>query len=409
MPEANAQAVERLCAAEPVLVDVGPAIEVLPGMTRETVLTSGPPLLWDAYVGGQRTAILGGAVYEGLAPTVADAEAAVAAGQIRVRPCHDHGCVGSIAGVYTASMPVLVVENRRDGNRGFCNLFERASPSRLNYGVWNEEVRQNLRYLQETIAPVLGEAIRALGGVPLRPIMRRALHMGDELHSRNAAATLLFTWALIPALLDLVGRRPAEVRQLLDYLSADYCFLRLSMAAAKATADAAHGIEGSSVVTAMAFSCRDFGIRVSGLGAEWFTAPLPKVSAKLFLGFTEDDIEFMGGESVINETVGLGGFAQAAALPLQDYQGGSPEGMVETNRQMYRITLAEHPEFKIPALGFRGTPIGIEIHKVVETGVVPVMDIGVAGRKGGQIGAGVLHAPLGCFEAAVDAYAKRYR
>lgn len=408
MAPANARAVERMCAAEPVLVDIRPAIEVLPGLTPATVLTSGPPLPWAAYTGGQRNGILGGALYEGLASDPADAAAKLADGRIRLAACHDHGCVGSLAGIYTASMPVLVVENRAGGNRGFCNLFEGPSPARLNYGVWNADVRRSLELVRDVIGPALGDAVRAAGGVPLRPIMRRALHMGDELHSRNTAATLLFGRELTPALLDLAGREPRRVRQLLEYLGSDYVFLRLSMAASKATADAAHGVEGASVVTAMAFSCREFGIRVSGLGDAWFRAPLPKVEARLFPGFTEDDVEFMGGESVINETVGLGGFAQAAAFALQDYQGGAAEGMVEMNRAMYAITLAEHPEFKIPYLGFRGVPVGIDIHRVVETGILPVMDIGVAGRKGGQIGAGVLRAPLGCFTAAAEAHARRY-
>jgi hypothetical protein len=408
MAEANARAVERLCGAEPVLADIVPAIDVVPGLTAATILTSGPPMAWPEYTGGQRSGVIGGALFEGLATDPDDADAKLRDGRIRLRPCHDHGCVGSLAGIYTASMPVFVVENRAGGNRGFCNLFEGPSPARLNYGVYNEDVRRSLLFIRDVIGPTLGEAVRAAGGVPLRPIMRRALHMGDELHSRNTAATLLFGRELFPALLGLAERRPGPVRQLLDYLASDYVFLRLSMAASKATADAAHGIEGASVVTAMAFNCRDFAIRVSGLGDAWFRAPLPAVDAKLFPGYTPDDIQYMGGESVINETVGLGGFAQAAAFALQDYQGGSPADMAEANLAMYAITLAEHPEFKIPYLGFRGTPTGIEIHRVASTGIVPVMDIGVAGRKGGQIGAGVLRAPLACFTAAVDAYGRRY-
>ncbi len=405
---ANARVVERICGADPVLVDVRPAGEVVPGLTPATVLTSGPPLRWEAYTGGQRSGIIGGALYEGLASDPAEADAKLRDGRIRLAACHDHGCVGSLAGIYTASMPVLVVENRASGNRGFCNMFEGPSPARLNYGVYNDDVRRSLLFIRDVIGPTLGEGVRSAGGVPLRPLMRRALHMGDELHSRNTAATLLFGRELLPALLDLAGQRPESVRRLLDYLGSDYVFLRLSMAASKGTADAAHGVEGATVVTAMAFSCREFGIRVSGLGADWFRAPLEKVEAKLFPGFTDEDIEFMGGESVINETVGLGGFAQAAAFALQDYQGGSAEGMAEMNRAMYRITLGEHPEFKIPYLGFRGVPVGIDIHRVAETGIVPVMDIGVAGRKGGQIGAGVLRAPLACFTAAVEAHARRY-
>ena len=408
--EANAMAMAAMCGADPILTDVQAAIDVVPNMTPNTILTSGAPLEWSAYTGGQRAAIIGGALFEGLASDVEDAESKLRAGTIHLDVCHDYGCIGSLAGIYSASMPVFVVKNVTDGNQSFCNLFEGKSPHRLNYGVYNDEVRTTLQYLKDTIAPTLRKAVLASGGIPLRPIMRRALHMGDELHSRNTAATLLFNQALFPTLIDLAEVAPDEVRELLNYLrTSDYFFLRLSMAASKATADAAHNIEHSSVVTAMAFNCHDFSIRVSGLGSTWFESPLPPVAAKLSQGFTNDDIEYMGGESTINETVGLGGFAQAAAFPLQDFQGGSPERMIEMNLAMYQITLGEHPELKIPYLGFRGVPLAIDIYRVVETGVTPVMDIGVAGKNGGQIGAGVLTAPIACFEFAVKAFQERYK
>jgi hypothetical protein len=408
---ANRVAFERLTEADPVLVDMRPASEVVPGMTPETILTSGAPMPWAEYTGGQRAAVIGGALFEGLAADANEADAKLRDGVIRVDACHDHGCVGSLAGIYTASMPVFVVENRAHGNVAFCNSFEGSSPKRLNYGVYDEEVRESLLFLQDVAAPVLAEAIRSVeGGIPLRPIIRRALNMGDELHSRNAAATLLFTRELLTALLDVSARRSEDTRKTVEFMvDNDYFFLRLSMAASKATADAAREIEGSSVVTAMTFSCRAFSIRVSGLGDDWFSCDLPGVDAKLFDGYTQDDIEFMGGESIINETVGLGGFAQAAAFPLQDYQGGSPEGMIANTERMYGITVGEHPMYRIPALSFRGTPIGIDVLRVVESGVLPVMDTGVAGRDGGQIGAGLMTAPEACFQAAAEAYAKRYR
>ena len=407
---ANRLALERMTEADPVLVDMRPASEVVPGMTPETILTSGAPMPWGEYTGGQRAAVIGGALFEGLAADTQDADAKLREGAIRVGACHDHGCVGSLAGIYTASMPVFVVENRAHGNVAFCNSFEGSSPKRLNYGVYDEEVRESLLFLQDVAAPVLAEAIRAVeGGIPLRPIIRRALNMGDELHSRNAAATLLFTRELLTALLDVSAERSEDTRRTVEFMvDNDYFFLRLSMSASKATADAARDIEGSSVVTAMTFSCREFSIRVSGLGDDWFSCELPGVDAKLFDGHTEDEIEFMGGESIINETVGLGGFAQAAAFPLQDYQGGSPEGMVANTERMYGITVGEHPMYRIPALGFRGTPIGIDVLRVVESGVLPLMDIGVAGRDGGQIGAGLMTAPPACFEAAATAFAERY-
>jgi hypothetical protein len=407
---ANREAVQRLIDADPILVDVAPARDVVPGMTPETILTSGAPMPWESYFGGQRAAVIGGALYEGLARDSEDADAKLRDGRIKLEACHDHGCVGSLAGIYTASMPVFVVENRARGNRAFCNFFEGASPKRLNYGVYDDEVRRSLRLVETLIAPVIGEAVRRSdGGIPLRPIIRSALNMGDELHSRNTAATLLFIKEIFPLLLDVAEQRADEVRQTYAYLShGQYFFLRLSMAYAKATADATRGVRGSSMVSAMCFSCREFAIRVSGLGDEWFTAPIPPADVKLFDGYTRDDVEYMGGESLINETVGLGGFAQAAAFPLQDYQGGTPEQMIAMNREMYEITLAEHPELRIPYFGFRGIPIGIDIHRVVSTGITPVMDIGVAGRGGGQIGAGVLRAPIECFSAAQRAYQDAY-
>lgn len=407
--EANRLAFERLGAAEPVLVDIRPAIEALPGMASNMVLASGPPMPWEGYVGGQRDAAIGGALFEGLAGDRAEAERKFARGEIVVEGCHDHGAVGSLAGIYTASMPVFVVENRARGNVGFCNMYEGTDPRRLNYGVYDEGVRERLLFVQDTIAPVLAEAVRAAGGIPLKPIMRRALHMGDELHSRNTAASLLFTRELFPHLLGLDPAMRGAVERTVAALTEDhYFFLRLSMAAAKCTADSAAGIEGSSVVTAMAFNCANFAIRVGGLGDRWFTGPHASVEAKLFEGHGEDEIAWMGGESTIAETVGLGGFAQAAAFPLQSYQGGSAPAMVERNLALYAIAVGENPDYRIPYLGYRGTPTGIDIFRVVETGILPVMDIGIAGRDGGQIGAGIVRAPVECFEAAVAAYRARY-
>jgi hypothetical protein len=400
---ANREAVQRLFDGQPRLVDVRPAIDVLPGMTRETVLTSGPPLPWSEYIGGQRQAILGGAVYEGLAPDLEAAEKALDSGDIRVAGCHDFATVGSLAGVTTASMPVLVVEDENSGHRGHCTLFEGETKARLNYGLYDQDVQHNLEVLADVIGPTLGEVVRSVeGGIPLRPLIERALRQGDELHSRNTAASLLFLREIVPALLDLES---PHARVLTEYMtSGDYFFLRLSMAASKSMADRAYDVPGSSVVTAMAFSCREFGIRVSGLGSQWFRGPLPTPETHLlFPGFTADDIEVMGGESPITEVNGLGGLAQAAAFPLQAYQGGTPQRMVERNLEMYEITVAEHPTFRIPFLEYRGTPAGIDARRVATTGTTPVMDVGIAGRAGGQIGAGCFRAPLEPFVDAATA------
>jgi hypothetical protein len=407
--EANQQAFERLTKSDPVLVDVRPAGEFIEGFTPQTILTSGPPMAWSNYTGGQREAIIGGALFENLAKDRIEAIAKLDAGEITVGACHDFGCVGSLAGIYTASMPVFVVENRAFGNVAYCNIYEGSNPRRLNYGVYDEGVRDRLLVVQNEIVPVIAEALRLGDGIPLKPIIKRALGMGDELHSRNTAAALLFLRELVPNFLTLAASGSERiVRSVKTMVDDQYFFLRLSMAVGKATADAACGIEGSSVVTAMAFNCRGFAVRVSGLGDTWFKGPHALVEAKLFDGHSEDEITWMGGESIITETIGLGGFAQASAPALQNYQGGSYDTMIARNKELYAITVAENPDYLIPALGFRGTPTGIDIFKVIESKVLPVMDIGIAGREGGQIGAGVVRAPLACFEAAAEAYRQRY-
>ncbi|MDZ4735166.1 MAG: DUF1116 domain-containing protein [Rhodospirillaceae bacterium] len=406
---ANKEAFDRLCAAEPVVVDVRPAIDVAPGLTPDTVLTSGPPMPWPDYIGGQRDAIIGGALFEGLASDREDAIRKLDAGKIKVGGCHDFGCVGSLAGIYTASMPVFVVENRAFGNTGYCNFYEGTNPRRLNYGVYDQGVHDRLLFIQNEVAPVIAEAIRAAGGVSLKPLMARALHMGDELHSRNTASAMLFAKELLPHFIDMAATNRDSVKRAVQAMTEDhYFFLRLSMAAAKATADAAHKIDGASMVTAMVISCRGFAIRVSGLGDEWITGPFPQIQAKLFDGHTEDEITWMGGESIICETIGLGGFAQACAPALQKYQGGSAKAMIDRNEELYRITIGENPHYHIPVMNYRGTPTGIDIFRVVETGVLPAMDIGVAGRDGGQIGAGIVRAPIECFTGAIKKYEARY-
>ncbi len=406
---ANHMAFSRMVEANPILLDVRPAINVLPGLSRDTILTSGPPIGWAGYTGGQRDAIIGGAQFEGLAKDRTDAIAKLDRGEIKVAGCHDYGCVGSLAGIYTASMPVFVVENNAAGNIAFCNMYEGSNPRRLNYGVYDEGVHERLLFVQNEVVPVIADAVRHAGGVPLKPIMKRALTMGDELHSRNAAAALIFLRELVPSFLALASSGAERITRAVKAVTDDqYFFLRLSMAAAKATADAARNIERSSVVTAMVFNCKGFAIRVSGLGDTWFNGPYPSVQAKLFEGHNEDEITWMGGESIITETIGLGGFAQAGAPALQNYQGGSYEPMIARNKELYQIVVGENPSLLIPAFGFRGTPTGIDIFKVLETKVLPTMDIGIAGRDGGQIGAGIVRAPIACFEAAAEAYNKRY-
>ncbi|MFF9063450.1 DUF1116 domain-containing protein [Streptomyces sp. NPDC014882] len=404
---ANALAVARLTAARPVLETVAPAGEVVPGMTPRTILVSGPPLPWERYAGGQRRAVVGAALHEGLARDEDEAEALLADGTIAVRPSHDHATVGSLTGVCTASMPVVVVRDETSGRRAFCRMNEGADRASLTFGVWDAGVGARLRHVSEVVSPALAEVLDHLGGLALTPVVRRALAMGDDLHSRHKAAGALFRAAVLDAVLDLSRGGVAERhRELAAYLrSAEYLFLHLVMAACKAAADSASGIPGSTLVTAMNLNEQQFGLRVSGLGDRWLTAPLPPVSTlrgRLYDGWTTDDLAYVGGESLITETVGLGGMAAAAAMPLQDHSASTPRDMIRMTERMYRITLGEHPDYRIPALAYRGVPCGIDAARVAETGIVPAIHLGATLREGGHAGAVLFLPPLEPFQRAAE-------
>ena len=405
--EANRQALKHITESEPVLVDIARAGDAVPGLARNMVLTSGARLPWSEITGLQRRAIINAALYEGLAGDEAEAEAQLDAGAIAVEPTQPHGCVGVSTGVYTASMPVYVVENRTAGNRAYCNILEGNPPRLFVNGAWGDDVLERLRFIDQVFAPVLGEAVRRAGGIPIKPIMRRAIAMGDELHTRNDAATLLFASAVYPHLLDLARERDEEVRRVLQFLqTTPFAFMRIGVAAAKAALDAAHGVDGSSVVTGMIHSVKEFSIRVSGLGDEWFRGSHPEFQGKFFWGSGKDDVGWAGGESTVMETIGFGGFAQASAFALPFR--GPVEQMIDRNLRMYSITVGENQEFKIPFLD-RGLPVGIDVVKVVETGIAPVLNAVVIRRDGeGVAGVGPLVTSLEPFQAAAAAFQQRY-
>ena len=403
--ESQDRAYERLLEADPVWVDVRRAGDAVPGMTSSMILTSGPPASFPSLAAGQQQAIVGGALFEGLAGTPAGAREAIDAGDITVEPSHHHGTVGSMAGVCTASMPVLVVENAVHGTTGHALLYEGPHRERLTYGVFNQFVRDTLTEIRDVIGPVLARVVRQAGGVRLKPLMREALRMGDDLHSRSNAATLLLLRALAQTVSEILAGEPELVRQRLwSYLNgSELFFLHVAMAGSKASADAAHGVHGSGLVTAMAQSSTEFGVRVSGLGERWFTSALPPVQGKYFEGFGPDDGAHLGGESMINETVGLGGCAAPAAFALAPYLGGA-DAMLERQERLYSIAFAEHSDFVIPFTG-RGTPTGFDVRSISEQRVTPVIHTGIAHRDGGQIGAGYFEAPISVFDEAASALA----
>ncbi len=406
---ANRDAVGRMMAARPRLTGVGVARDLIPGMTEDLLLHAGPPIDWNRMSGPLRGAIVGALLFEGRAATPAEAEALAASGEVRFEPCHEHGCVGPMAGVTSPSMAIYIVEDEEHDHRTYSNLNEGYGKV-LRYGAYDAEVLDRLRWMGEELAPLLDSALRRTEGLDLKALLAEALHMGDEGHNRNKAGSLLMLKALAPAMA-AAGGSPETLERTLAFLGdTALSVLNPVMAGCKAMADAAHGIEGSTLVTAMARNGTDFGVRVSGLGNRWFTAPAAIPRGLFFTGFTELDANPDIGDSTITETAGIGGFAMAAAPAIVTFVSGSPKDALHATLEMYEITVEEHRHFTIPSLDFRGTPTGIDLRKVVELGVTPRINTGIAHREAGigQIGAGLVRPPLSVFEQALEAFAEHH-
>lgn len=405
--EANRRAVEIILTGHPVLVDIGTAGDLIPAMTPTTILHSGPPNRWETMSGPQRGAIIGSLMLEGLAATPEEAEQLAGSGLITFKPNNDCGAVGPMAGVTSYSTALFVVKNQAHGNVAYCNLNEGYGKV-LRMGAYAPDVLEKLRWLNTEMAVALRKAVRAAGGLDLRALIAQALHMGDECHNRNKAAGALFLRELAPHLAR-VKLEPQALARIIDFIGHnEIWFVNLSMAACKAVLDAARGIPQSTVVTCMARNGYEFGIQVAGLPGRWFTGPAQTVKALYFPGFTEADAAPDIGDSVITETAGIGGFAMAAAPAIVQFVGGTPELAVELTRKMYTITVAESRHYTIPGFNFRGTPTGIDLRKVVETGVLPSINTGVAHRLPGvgQVGAGLVHPPANVFADALLAMAE---
>jgi hypothetical protein len=402
---ANATAVERMLTARPHLVDVRPAGDVL-GLERGTFLHAGPPISWERASGPMRGALVGAMLFEDLADTAEQAEKLLASGAVALDSCHHHRAVGPMAGVVSPSMWMFVVEDSEHGGTAYCSLNEGLGKV-LRYGAYGPEVIERLRWMSAVLGPVMQTALQRHGPLDLKAIMAQALQMGDELHNRNRAATSLFLRELAGDLVESDASQ-SDIAAVLRFVNGnDHFFLNPGMAASKASADAARNVPGSSLVVAMARNGTDFGIQVSGTGDRWFTGPAG-IPDGLYLGsYGPDDANPDIGDSAITETTGLGGFAMASAPAIVRFVGGEVPDALAATQRMYEITLAESTAFQVPILSFRGTPTGIDVTKVVRTGILPVINTGMAGKVAGtgQIGAGLVSPPAGIFTDAVRALA----
>jgi hypothetical protein len=407
---ANTTAVNRLMEARPILKSVNTARDVIPGMKDNLFLHAGPPIEWERMSGPLRGAVIGAMLFEGLAKSETEATAVVERGEVEFDACHHHGTVGPMAGVTSASMKVYVVENAEHGNKAFSNLNEGYGKV-LRYGAYSEDVLKKLHWMNDVLGTALADALAESNGLDLRALIAEALHMGDEGHNRNKAGSLIYL-KLISPLIAKVVKDDAMEAEILQFIGDNaLSVLNPVMAACKAMTDAAHGVEGSTIVTTMARNGTDFGIRVSGLGEEqWFTAPAEIPVGLFFSGFSQEDANPDIGDSAITETAGIGGFAMATAPAIVTFVGGTPKDALNATLEMYEITFAESKYFTMPALDFRGTPTGIDLRKVVELGITPRINTGIAHKNAGvgQVGAGLVRPPLKIFEEALVAFAEKY-
>ena len=407
--DANRAAVENMMSARPILKNVALARDVIPGLRDNLLLHAGPPIEWERMSGPLKGAVIGALLFEGIAADKKSAVAMIEAGEIEFEPCHHHASVGPMAGVTSSSMMVYAVENVTHGNWAYSNLNEGYGKV-LRYGAYSDDVLERLRWMNNTMAPLLADALERSGGLDIRALLAEALHMGDEGHNRNKAGSLLFLKQLSPLIAQVADDRDAET-EVLQFLGDNaLSVLNPVMAGCKAMADAGHGIEGSTVVTTMARNGTDFGIRVSGLGERWFTAPAGVPDGLYFPGFTSEDANADIGDSTITETAGIGAFAMAAAPAIVTFISGTPQDALNATLEMYEITVAEHSHFTIPNLDFRGSPTGIDIRSVVELGVLPRVNTGIAHKEAGvgQVGAGLVRPPMAIFEESLVAYANEY-
>jgi len=406
---ANTEATQRMMEARPVVVGMGKAIDVIPGMRPDLLLHAGPPITWERASGPMQGAITGALIFEGKAKDEAEAQTLVESGEIQLEPCHHHQSAGPMAGVICPSMSVYILENKTHGNKSFSNLNEGYGKV-LRYGAYSQEVLDRLRWMEEVMAPVLGKAIELSGGIDIRVLLAESLHMGDEGHNRNKAGSIIFTKNLAPHIVRAADDREVAAR-IIDTLGENaLSVLNPVMAACKGMADTAQDIEGSTIVTVMARNGTDFGIRVSGLGDRWFTGPVGVPEGLYFPGFTAEDASGDIGDSTITETAGIGGFAMASAPAIVTFVSGTPRDALNATLEMYEICYTEHKYFTIPPLDFRGTPTGIDIRKVVEKGITPRINTGIAHKDAGvgQVGAGLVRPPMSLFEEALVAYAEKY-
>lgn len=408
--EANRAVIDKIVGSAPFLVDAVPAKSVIPELEGKVLLHAGPPIIWDEMTGPMQGSCVGAALFEGWAQTEEEARRMLSNGEITFIPCHHVNAVGPMGGITSGNMPVFVVENRSEGNRGYCIMNEGIGKV-LRFGAYSQEVIDRLTWMKNVLGPVLGQALRSTeDGLNLNVMIAKAITMGDEFHQRNIAASLIFLKEISPYIVDL-NIDEKDRRDVIKFLAdTDQFFLNIMMATAKTVLDGARKLQEGTVVTAMSRNGKDFGIRISGMGDQWFTAPVNTPQGLFFTGYCQEDANPDIGDSAITEAYGVGGMAMIAAPGVTRFVGaGGFEDALATSNEMSEICIDQNPNFSVPTWDFQGICLGIDARKVVETGITPVINTGIAHKEPGvgQIGAGTVRAPIECFEKALEAYAQK--
>ena len=408
--EANQAVIDKVVKSAPFLLDVVAAKSVIPALANKMLLHAGPPIKWEDMTDPMQGSCVGAVLFEGWTDNEKDARLMLAAGEVEFAPCHHYDAVGPMGGITSGNMPVLVVENKTDGNRAYCTMNEGIGAV-LRFGAYSQEVITRLEWMRDTLGPVLSKALQVMEeGLNVNVLVAKAIAMGDEFHQRNIAASLAFYKEVGPIIttLPISEKEKQEVSQFLA--DTDQFFLNIMMAASKAVMDGARQIESGTIVTAMCRNGKDFGIRISGMGDEWFTGPVNTPQGLYFAGYSGEDANTDIGDSAITETFGVGGMAMIAAPAVTRFVGsGGFYDALNTSNDMAEICVSQNPNFPVPTWDFRGICLGIDARLVVEKGITPVINTGIAHKKAGigQIGAGTVNPPLSCFEKAITAYAQK--
>ncbi|STY63304.1 acyl-CoA synthetase FdrA [Mannheimia haemolytica] len=410
--EANRKVIAKVVAAAPIIRDNVLAKTVIKELNDgKVILHAGPPIQYQDMPNTVQGSCVGAVLFEKWATDETSARALLESGEIKFMPCHHVNAVGPMGGITTANMPVWVVENATDGNVAYCTMNEGIGKV-LRFGAYSEEVVKRLEWMRDVLGPTLGKAIRSMeNGLAVNPLVAKAIAMGDEFHQRNIAASMSFFKEVAPRITAMSDLAEQDKYDVIKFLAdTDQFFLNIMMATCKAVMDGARTLTEGTVVTAMCRNGVHFGIRIAGMGDEWFVGPVNTPQGLYFTGYDGEDACPDIGDSAITETLGVGGMAMIAAPAVTRFVGaGGYEDALRTSNDMMEICIDRNPNYIVPNWNFQGACLGIDARLVVEKGITPVINTGIAHKVAGfgQIGAGTVRPPLACFEKAVLAYARK--